>query len=96
MEVRRVFESKSDDASALPAPNAELRFGNDDGPFTEEQVRGIICNPIYAGIGPYPGIIDDRSWIKSASKAIDEVGNEQFLINLLHLLRESLQHTKID
>lgn len=48
--------------------------------FTEEEVRGMIANPIYAGIGPYPQLIPDEQWVRCAAKAIAQDGAEQFLV----------------
>ena len=96
MDIRGVFGSNGDDDSILPEPSVEMRFSGDDSPFTPEQVRGIICNPIYAGIGPYPSLVDDRAWVHGAAKAIEDDGKEQFFVNLLHLLRQSFQNAEID
>jgi hypothetical protein len=57
--------------------------------FTEEEVRGVIANPIYAGVGPYPQQVPDEQWVRAAANAIREDGAEQFLVNLLHMLRQS-------
>jgi len=73
----------------LPKPNATFVTENKTGPWTEEEARGLICNPIYAGLGPFPGILNDEEWVKSAAKAIANDGIEQFLVNLLHLLRQT-------
>ena len=96
MDIRDVFDSNGHDDSELPEPTVEMRFSGDESPFTAEQVRGIICNPIYAGIGPYPALVDDRSWVHGAAKSIDDDGKEQFLVNLLHLLRQSFDNAEID
>jgi hypothetical protein len=34
--------------------------------FTEAEVRGMVANPIYAGIGPYPQLIPDEQWNRCA------------------------------
>jgi hypothetical protein len=54
-------------------------------------VRGIRCNPIYAGIGPYAQLTPDADWVQGAMLAINEDGTEQFLVNVLHLLRQSFK-----
>jgi hypothetical protein len=53
-------------------------------------VRGTIANPIYAGLGSYPQLITDEQWVRAAAQAIREDGAEQFLVNLLYVLRQSL------
>jgi len=74
----------------LPKPTARFlpsRANIKD--FTEEDVRGIISNPIYAGFGPFPALISDEQWIQAAIKQIEEVGVTQFLVNMLSCLRGS-------
>jgi hypothetical protein len=76
--------------SPLPKPNAQMKYSGSASQFTEEEVRGTIANPIYAGLGPYPQMIPDEQWVRAAAQAIREDGAEQFLVNLLHVLRQSL------
>ena len=64
-------------------------------PWTEEQVRGLVSNPLYAGIGPYPALVTDEQWVRAAKQAIREVGTEQFLVNLLAVLRTCLKHAHL-
>ena len=64
--------------------------------WTPEKVRAIVCNPIYAGLGPYPRLHSDEDWIRGAAKLIAEEGAEQFLVNLLAVLRPSFAHTHLE
>ena len=57
--------------------------------MTPEAVKGILVNPIYAGVGPYSRMIEDEAWVRGCRKLIEEDGAEQFLVNLLYALRES-------
>ncbi len=75
---------------ALPKVNVELATGDDRGAMKPEHVRGMICNPIYAGVGPYPQIVSDEEWVQAASRMIEQEGSEQFLVNMLAMLRKSL------
>jgi hypothetical protein len=76
----------------LPKPNAKMKLsGSSMAQLTEEEVRGMIANPIYAGIGPYPQLIPDEQWVRCAAKAIAEDGAEQFLVNMIHVLRQALR-----
>jgi hypothetical protein len=34
--------------------------------------------------------VEDEAWVRACAKLIEEEGTEQFLVNLLHVLRESL------
>ena len=67
-----------------------MKLGLSAGNVTEEEVRSLIANPVYAGLGPFPQIVSDEQWVRAATKAIKEDGPEQFLVNLLHVLRESI------
>lgn len=73
----------------LPRCTAELATGDVAGLDSEEKIRGLICNPIYAGVGPFPRMVPDETWVGSAAKLIREEGPEQFLVNMLHVLRRS-------
>lgn len=44
----------------LPKPNAKMKMGGSGVDFTEEEVRGVIANPIYAGLGPFPQLVPDE------------------------------------
>jgi hypothetical protein len=84
---------KRPDQKPLPKPNVEFATASDSGDMTPEKVRGMIANPIYAGVGPYPAIIDEAEWIRNAAKMIRSEGAEQYLVNMLYVLRKSLATT---
>lgn len=42
--------------------------------WTAADVRGVIYNPVYAGIGPFPAIISDGEWINVQAKEIEREG----------------------
>ena len=73
----------------LPTSNAKFRSANVTGEFTPAEVRGMVCNPIYAGFGPHSGLLSDEEWVAAAATAIKKEGAEQFLVNMLHMLRET-------
>jgi hypothetical protein len=50
----------------------------------------MVCNPIYAGVGPFPQLIPDEEWVAAAAQSIKKEGAEQFLVNMLYVLRLSL------
>ena len=75
----------------LPAPNVVVaRSGTPIHELSPESVRGIVVNPIYTGVGPFPRLVEDAAWVRACSKMIEEEGKEQFLVNLLFVLRECL------
>ncbi len=76
----------------LSAPNAMLRLANETGDFTPEEVRGLVCNPTYVGMGSYPKMVSDEEWVAAAAMAIKKQGAEQFLANLLHVLRQTVSY----
>ena len=55
--------------------------------MTPEAIKGILVNPIYTGVGPFPRLVEDEAWVR-ASKTDREREADQFLVNLLHVLRE--------
>ena len=79
----------------LPKPNAKMKPSGSGMSFTAEEIRGVIANPTYAGIGPFPQLVADEQWVRAAAKAIRADGAEQFLVNMLHVLRESLKEAKL-
>ena len=89
MEIDSVFGNKGEGPRPLPKPTATLVSSDGIGEMTEDKIRGIVCNPVYAGIGPFPGLISDEQWVRAAATMIAEDGAEQFLVNLLHILRAS-------
>jgi hypothetical protein len=74
----------------MKKPNAEFRQTGDNRPMTEAAIRGILCNPLYAGIGPFPRTVSDEQWVSAAGAQIAAGGTEQFLVNMLAMLRASL------
>lgn len=82
--------SKKPSKGKLPKPNATFRTADQTGEFTAADILGMVCNPIYAGVGPFPQLIPDEEWVAAASQAIKKEGAEQFLVNMLYLLRLSL------
>ena len=84
-------KSRYDRGDRKPLPKVNVKFaaaGSDR--ITPEMLRGLVCNPIYTGMGPFPALIDDETWVHAASRAIEDDGAEQFLVNMLYVLRQSL------
>ena len=81
---------KRPDQEPLPKPNVDLT-ASEDGEMTAEKVRALFCNPLFAGISPnFPKLIDDETWVRAAAQAIREHGSEQWLVNMIYVLREFL------
>ena len=76
----------------LPAPNDVVaRAGTPPDELSPAAVKGILVNPIYTGVGPFPRLVEDAAWVRACAKLIEEEGPEQFLVNLLYVLRECFQ-----
>jgi hypothetical protein len=58
--------------------------------LSPEAVKGIIVNPIYTGLGPFPRLVQDDAWVRGCARMIEEEGAAQVLVNLLYTLRECL------
>jgi uncharacterized glyoxalase superfamily protein PhnB len=83
--------AESGNPAPLPAPNVKVKIRSDGVQWTVEQVRALRSNPLYAGIGPFAPLVSDEVWVRSAAEAIRDDGAEQFLVNLLYVLRNSIQ-----
>lgn len=58
--------------------------------WTEKDIKKMIANPVYAGIGPYPAIVNDDLYVVSAARFIKSHGAEVYLRSMLKNLRKSL------
>jgi hypothetical protein len=58
--------------------------------MNEAAARGMLSNPVYVGIPPYHRVVSDEAWVRAATELIKEDGAEQFLVNLLYMLRVSM------
>lgn len=75
--------------NSLPEVNVKLATAADLGTMDVEHLRSLFCNPIYVGLGPFPALVDDETWVRAAARKIEKEGSEQFLVNMLYVLRES-------
>ncbi len=81
---------------SIPKPN--VTYPPSDKPqtdLTESDVKGMLCNPVYAGIPPYERMISDEDWVKAATINIQQDGPEQFLVNMLYMLRIAMEATQV-
>jgi hypothetical protein len=53
-------------------------------------IKGILVNPIFTGVGPFPRLVEDEAWVRACARLVEEEGADQFLVNLLYVLRECL------
>jgi len=52
--------------------------------WTAEKVKAIFCNPLYIG---HP--LSEEEWVRQAAQIIKEEGREQFLVNVLAVMRQT-------
>lgn len=62
--------------------------------WTSAKVLALLANPVYAGIGPFPQIVDDELWIKGICLQIDNLGSELVMRVLLDSLRQAFEPYK--
>ncbi len=77
----------------LPQPNVyygQFNLKSNNGEMDDTTLKGMICNPIFTGVTPYPRMVSDEAWVRAATQLIQDEGPEQFLVNMLHVLRQSL------
>jgi hypothetical protein len=92
MMVRSIWPESNGGHPPLPAPNVVVaRAGTPLQELSPEAVKGILVNPIYTGVGPFPRLVEDGAWVHACTRLIEEEGADQFLVNLLHVLRECFQ-----
>lgn len=78
-------------STSLPHPTVEYR--TDPYHANEAAMRGVLSNPVHVGIPPFSRLVSDEAWIKIALELIQEEGVEQFLVNMLYMLRISMVDT---
>jgi hypothetical protein len=77
---------------ALPRPNVEFVYsGTPPSAMTEAGVKGILVNPLNAGAGPFPALVSDAQWVGACKQLLEQEAPEQFLVNLLFILRQALE-----
>ena len=75
----------------LPKPNVVVAIsGTPPDQLSPEAIKGILVNPIYTGLGPFPRLVQDAAWVRACAQMIEEEGAEQVLVNLLYVLRECM------
>lgn len=66
-----------------------MSAGPESEKWTETSVAARICDPTYAGFGPFEQLVPDELWIKAAKRAIKEMGPDRFLRRMLTSLRDA-------
>jgi hypothetical protein len=79
-----------DKSNLPPLPYRTVKYVVNSEEMNEAAARGMLSNPVYVGVPPYNRVVSDEAWIRAAVKLIEEDGPEQFLVNLLYMLRVSM------
>lgn len=77
-------------SSLPPLPRRTVKYVVNPDDMNEAAARGMLSNPVYVGVPPYNRVVSDEAWVRAAVKLIEEDGPEQFLVNLLYMLRISM------
>src|SRR5271167_3722922 len=89
--VNSIWPESNGGHSPLPAPNVVVaKSATPMHDLSPAAIKGILVNPISTGVAPFPRLVQDEAWVRACAKLIEEEGKEQFLVNLLHVLRECL------
>ncbi len=51
----------------------------------------LFGNPLYTGVADFPRLMRDERWLRGASLLMAEAGIEQYLVNMLYLMRRSIR-----
>ena len=73
----------------LQLPLADAETSSPTGCWTPGLVKGIMLNPVYAGLGPFPPVINEETWVAVSLKTMEREGVKQTLVNILFLLKET-------
>ena len=49
----------------------------------------LFATPMYTGLADFPRFVSDERWVHSAALLMRDSGIEQFLVNMLYLIRRS-------
>ena len=87
-KVRENLMEKKELEAILAKGPIPLPRNEDVREWTPEGVVALVCNPIYAGVPPYPALIKQKVWIKSFSLVAERYGLELVLRIMLDDLRQ--------
>jgi hypothetical protein len=56
--------------------------------WTDAEVRKMLSNPVGAGVGKFPAIMDDALWVYAAARLIKTEGAVPFIARVKTILTE--------
>src|ERR1700720_200164 len=67
--VNSIWPESNGGKKPLPAPNVVVaRSGTPPDQLSPQAVKGILVNPIYTGVGPFPRLVEDAAWVRACAK----------------------------
>lgn len=51
----------------------------------------LFANPMYTGVADFPRLMPDDRWLHLAALLMRDAGIEQFLVNMLYMMRRSVR-----
>jgi hypothetical protein len=71
MMLDSIWPESNGSNKPLPAPNVIVaRSGTPPDQLSPEAVKGILVNPIYTGVGPFPRLVEDAAWVEWHFRAL--------------------------
>jgi hypothetical protein len=55
-------------------------------------IRTIMHNPVYVGLGPFPALVDEATWVAVQERAVVEDGAGPVLVQIRRALEETFGH----
>ena len=83
--------AKSMSENPIPKPTVRPATGSS---WEAPDVRAVLCNPVNVGLGPFQQAVPEDLWLKAAEKQVAEYGAEQYLVNVLFMLKESFKRVQ--
>ena len=75
----------------IPKPTVRPATGSS---WEASDVRAVLCNPVNVGLGPFKQAVPEDLWLKAEEKQVAEYGAEQYLVNVLFMLKESFKRVQ--
>jgi hypothetical protein len=68
--VQSIWPESNGSQSPLPTPSVVVaRAGTPLHELSPQAIKGIVVNPIYTGVGPFPQLVEDEVWVRACAKA---------------------------
>lgn len=71
------------------SPEEFFKAAGDRAPFSGDDILDMVCNPVYAGMGPFPAIVTDDQWVAAVARVIESHGVETVLQRVVRNLNNA-------